>query len=139
MRAFQRLGLGLICLACLLPVAGARAQISLDAPGLLVKKPKPGAPVVQVPPQIWPRLDPGAVLCRTEGDLERLVANRTGEPGGGPADCRLISQPTGIQILHREGPGRTEVQVTKGRGEKIGQTGWTDSWLPPRPPSNAVR
>ena len=138
MRAVQRLSFAVICLACLLPAYGVRAQISLDAPGLLPKKPKPGPPAVQAPTQAWPRLDPGAVLCRTEVDLERLAANRTGGPGGGPADCRLVSRPTPIKIVHRKGPGSTEVQVTGGRDGKTGETGWTDSWLPPRPPS-AVR
>ena len=135
MRALQRLKFGVICLACMLPAYGARAQISLDAPGLVLKKPKPGAPAVQAPPQAWPRLDPGAVLCRTEADLARLAANRSGGPGGGPADCRVVSQPTAIQIVHRTGPGQTEVQVTG----RPGETGWTDAWLPSRPPANTAR
>lgn len=136
MRAWQRLASGLVCLACLLPASAARAQVSLDTGGLLQKRqPKPEAPAVPAPALVWPRLDPGAVLCRTEADLSRLAANRTGGAGGGPADCHLIAQTTPIHILQRQGPGRTEVQVTPDHSDKAGETGWTDSWLPPRPPS----
>ena len=85
-------------------------------------------PDVPAPPRAWPRLDPGAVLCRTEDDLARRAAILRGDQGG-PADCRPITMPTAIQIVHRAGPGRTEVQVS-GHTE----TGWTDAWLPPTPP-----
>jgi hypothetical protein len=119
-------------------VGVARAEppsnISLNAPGLLIKKPKPGPPDVKPQPLAWPRLDPGAALCRTEGDLARLVANRTGGDGGGPADCRIIKVPTAVSILGRQGLGRTEVQVT-GAADA---TGWTDVWLPERAPSGVT-
>lgn len=121
-----------VCLACVLPASGALAQVMLDAPGLLPKKPKPGPPPVKAKPAAWPRLDTGAVLCRTPADLARLAANRSGNPGGGPADCRVITQPTPITIVQRDGPGRTEVQVT---GDGSNATGWTDVWLPHNPPS----
>jgi hypothetical protein len=104
-------------------------NVSLDAPGLMIKKPKPGPPDVRPQPLAWPRLDPGAVLCRSTEDLARLVANRTGGDGGGPADCRIIKVPTAITILQRQGPGRTEVQVTGAEA-----TGWTDVWLPDKAP-----
>jgi hypothetical protein len=121
-------------LACLLPVDAGWAQVNFDAPGLLLKKPKPGPPDVKAQPLAWPRLDPGAVLCRSEADLERLAANRHGGPGGGPAECRIVSQPTAIQIVTRRGPGRTEVQVTGAN-----ETGWTDAWLPSRAPASAAQ
>src|SRR5579875_2897450 len=130
MRAFRGLPAIAVCLACLLPAHAALAQISLDAPGFLPKKPKPVPPPVKAKPAPWPRLDSGAVLCRTQDDLARLAANRAGEPGGGPADCRVVTGRTPIAIVHRQGPGRTEVRV-----DASGETGWTDSWLPPRPPS----
>lgn len=134
MRVGQGLRLVTIGLVCLLPAGAGWAQVKLDAPGLLVKPPKAGPPDVKVQPLAWPRLDPGAVLCRSQADLERLAANRQGGPGGGPADCRLIAQPTSIQIVARHGPGRTEVQVTGGK-----ETGWTDAWLPSKAPASASR
>ncbi|HET8997542.1 MAG TPA: hypothetical protein VFN42_12815 [Acetobacteraceae bacterium] len=116
----------------MLPVSGALAQVTLDAPGLLPKKPKPGPPPVKAKPPPWPRLDTGAVLCRTPADLARLAAIRAGSAGGGPADCRVITQPTPITIVQRDGPGRTEVRLT---GDGSDATGWTDVWLPHNPPS----
>ena len=46
-------------------------------------------------------------------------------------DCRIISQPTGIQILSRQGPGRTQVKLST-PGDV---TGWTDVWLPDKAPA----
>ncbi len=134
MRIFRLLSGLVLGVACAVPLHGARAQITFDAPGVLVKPPPPGPPEVRAQPLAWPRLDRGAVLCRTEEDLQRLAANRRGGPGGGTVDCRIISQPTAIQIVQRKGPGRTEVQVTAARGQKTGETGWTDVWLPDKAP-----
>ncbi|MDR3537613.1 MAG: hypothetical protein P4L71_14035 [Acetobacteraceae bacterium] len=125
----------LALLAALLaaPFGYASAQnVILDAPALFPPKGKAGPPDVRVPPAVWPRLDPGAVLCRTQGDLVRLAANRSGGPDGGPADCRIINIPTGIKIIQRQGPGSTQVQVTGGSS----QVGWTDAWLPEKAPPN---
>ena len=47
------------------------------------------------------------------------------------ADCRIIGQPTGIQILGRQGLGRTEVRLNT----PDGATGWTDAWLPDKAPT----
>ena len=138
MGAVRALTWALACLACAAPGA-AMAQISFDAPAFVLKKPKPGPPDVHAKPPAWPRLDPGAVLCRSPDDLQRLAANRSGGPGGGPVSCRIISQPTPIQIVHRAGPGRTEVQVTPTAGAKSAETGWTDAWLPDKPPASANR
>ncbi len=102
---------------------------SMSYGGMLAKHPPAqAAPDVAAPPSAWPRLDPGAVLCRSEDDLQRRAALMRGEQAG-PADCRRILQPTAIQIVHRDGPGSTEVKVSN-RDE----TGWTDAWLPPTPP-----
>ena len=135
--------LSLLCLACAgiaVLTSAAVAQdtdkdpkVKLDAGGLLIKPPKPGAPEVKPAPLAWPRLDRGAPLCRTEADLERLAANRTGGAGGGPADCRVITAPTGIDIVQRKAPGRTLVQVS---GQPT-NAGWTDVWLPEKAPGGA--
>ena len=116
--------------AAMVMLAGAaQAQnIIFDAPGLFRSK-KPDMPEARMPPAAWPRLDPGAILCRSEDDLARMAANRSGAGGGGRADCRVVNSPTPIQIVQRLGPGRTQIQVTANR-----QTGWTDAWLPERAP-----
>jgi hypothetical protein len=117
--------------ASIAPVASA--QVIFDAPGLLQKK-TAAAPPPRTLPAVWPRLDPGAVLCRTPDDLDRHAANMTARVGGGTtysADCRIIAQPTGIQILNREGLGRTQVKLS-GPGTP---TGWTDAWLPDKAPA----
>ena len=122
---------GVAAMAGLLLLAGeASAQnVIIDAPSLFPGKKAAGVPEIRVPAAAWPRLDPGAVLCRSENDLTRLAANRSGGSGGGPADCRVVNTATPIQIIHRQGPGRTQVQVSANN-----QTGWTDAWLPEKAP-----
>ena len=111
----------------------AAAQVIWDAPNVIIQKPKPGAPDVKSRPEVWPRLDRGAVLCRTEADLLRLAASRRGQTVAAP-NCQIIRAPTPIQIVSRAGPGRTRVTVT----EQNAQEGWTDAWLPDKaPPSTA--
>jgi hypothetical protein len=125
-----------LCGALLFGIATpAWAQhVILDAPGLLGQKQQKGAPP---PPRaataVWPRLDPGAVLCKTEDDLDRHAANMIARVSGGEqqtADCHAVDQIVGIQIVDREGPGRTQVKLAGPDGE----TGWTDVWLPDKPP-----
>jgi len=117
-----------------LAASSASAQnVILDAPGFLPKKQGPAPPPPRAPPTVWPRLDPGAVLCRTEDDLDRHASNMTARVSGGTTqstDCHIIGRPTGVQILSREGPGRTQVKVSSAGGE----TGWTDVWLPEKAP-----
>lgn len=133
----HRSGLVAVVLATTLlavPFAGWAQNVILDAPGLLPKK-KTELPEVKVSPAAWPRLDPGAVLCRSEADLAQLAANRSGGGGGGAADCRVINSPTAITIVQRLGRGRTQVQVSGGTS----QVGWTDAWLPEKAPSSVGR
>lgn len=104
------------------------SNVSFDAPGFLIKKPKPGAPEVKAQPLAWPRLDPGAVLCRTEADLDKLGERRRGEAVDGPIDCQIIRAATAISIVQRKGPGRAEVKTSDPRADAV--TGWTDAWLP---------
>jgi hypothetical protein len=108
-------------------------NVILDAPGLFPQKKAPGPPPPRAAPTVWPRLDPGAVLCRTEDDLDRYAANLIARVRGGdqqPADCRLINQAVGISILGRHGPGSTQVKLA-GTGNV---TGWTNVWLPDKAP-----
>jgi hypothetical protein len=115
-------------------VAPAFGQhVILDAPGLVPNRSAPLAPV-RPAPTVWPRLDPGAVLCNTVDDLELHAANMTARVSGGrtmAADCRIIAQPTGIQIVTRQGQGRTLVKLNVA-GDV---TGWTDAWLPDKAPA----
>ena len=116
------------------PAAPAdNSNVHFDGGALLAKK-KPIDPVlpeIKGPAATWPRLDRGAVLCRSEADLSRLSARRRGEAVDGPIDCQIIRGPTGITIVKREGPGLTQVQTNN---PSAGGAGWTDAWLPNKPP-----
>ncbi len=128
----SRIVLFIAVAACVVPAASA--QVIFDAPGLMPKKKDAAPPPPRAPAAVWPRLDPGAVLCHTQDDLDRHAANMTARVGGGEtqaADCRIISQPTGIQILSRQGLGRTQVKLS-GPGDVVG---WTDVWLPDKAPA----
>jgi hypothetical protein len=136
--AFRRIGVA----ASIAVLSGSAAlvhptlaqHVVLDAPGLLGTKKAPPPPAQRAPPTVWPRLDPGAVLCRTADDLDRHAANMTARVSGGetvPADCRIIANPTAIQIVSRQGLGRTEVKLNAQDAE----SGWTDAWLPDRAPA----
>ena len=116
---------------CVLTSAAMAQNVLLNAPGLLEKKSKAGAPDVKAAPQAWPRLEIGAALCRSEADLGRLAANRAHTEGGGAADCQIMRAATGVQIVQRKGPGRTQVRVT----DQPAVVGWTDVWLPEKAPS----
>jgi hypothetical protein len=125
--------LGTLAIAGDAAAQGSDSNIFLDAPGLLVKKPKPGPPDVKAQPLAWPRLDAGAVLCRSEGDLLRLADRRRGDPVDGPVDCQVLRAATAITIVQRKGPGRTEIQTNDPRA---GGAGWTDAWLPEKAPTS---
>jgi hypothetical protein len=131
---FWRIGVVAVVAAAVIPAALAQ-HVVLDAPGIVGDKKAPAAPPPRAQPAVWPRLDPGAVLCRTEDDLSRHAANMTARVSGGDtlaADCRIIRQPTGIQILGRQGLGRTEVKLSVPGNV----TGWTDAWLPDKAPAS---
>lgn len=92
-------------------------------------------PEVKVAPQPWPRLDPGAVICRTADDLRQhfvtVAARLDGLRAAEPAGCRWIQVPTPVDVLAREGQGRTRVRNPASPDE----TGWTDAFLPDKPAS----
>jgi hypothetical protein len=127
-----RIGLIATVATAVMPVASAQ-HVLFDAPGLTGKKQAAPPPPPRAQPAVWPRLDPGAVLCRTEDDLDRHAANMTARVNGGDtraADCRIIPLPTGIQIISRQGLGRTQVRLNT--TDEV--TGWTDAWLPDKAP-----
>ena len=126
----------LMIVACLGTFAApASAQPSdsndlFDGGGPKVRKPKPGLPEVKAQPLAWPRLDPGAVLCRSEADLIRLAQRRSGEVADGPVDCQVVRVAIGVTIVQRKG-GRTEVKLSEAQPM---ESGWTDAYLPQKAP-----
>jgi hypothetical protein len=88
-------------------------------------------PSITIRPEPWPRLDPGAVLCRSADDLvRRSVLIRAQLDGGPPAPtstaaCPLVRTPTPIEVVERHGLGQTQVRV-----KADGALGWTDVYLP---------
>ena len=123
--------ISLVAAAAIAVVPAALAQhVIFDAPGLTGEKKAPPPTPTRAQPTVWPRLDPGAVLCRTEDDLDRHAANMTARVSGGDTqatDCRIIGQPTGIQILGRQGLGRTQVKLSP----PSNATGWTTDGTTP--------
>jgi hypothetical protein len=117
------------------PAPPDNSNVSFDSPFLLKKKPKAGPPEVKAQPLAWPRLDAGSILCRTESDLARLAARRSGQQVSGSVDCQVIRYATPISIVDRKGPGRTEVTTTD---PAAGGSGWTDAWLPNKAPDAGV-
>jgi hypothetical protein len=89
-------------------------------------------------PEIWPRLDIGAILCKSRDDLVRYQMKTADGPGvavpGKAPDCLVIGKQTAIQILDRDGPSRTQVAFTA----EASQTGWTNSYLPSTPPPSVA-
>ena len=120
----------LLALVALAMPAVAEDKVIFDAPGLLGKKGKTPLPDVKAAPLAWPRLDPGAALCRSADDLTRLAANRARTEGAGRADCQIVRVATAVQIVLREGSGRTQVRLT----DQPSTVGWTDVWLPEKAP-----
>ncbi len=87
----------------------------------------------------WPRLDVGAIFCRTQDDLRRrgeyAAARGAGlsVPAGPAPDCQVIGSPTPVDVLDRPLPSATQVRL-KPKQPKSGETGWTDAWLPEKAP-----
>jgi hypothetical protein len=105
------------------------SNVSFNGGALMLKKPKPsGLPEVKAQPLAWPRLDPGAVICRTESDLDKLGLRRSGGAVDGPIDCQIVRAATAISIVQRKGPGKAEVKTSAPGTDPV--TGWTNAWLP---------
>ena len=109
---------------------GNRQQNTQQAPG-----PKP-PPII---PEPWPRLDPGAVLCKSSEDLilyqARLEQRPDATTGAQGRNCRIVAARMPIQILDRDGLSRTHVVAT----DTSKQVGWTNAYLPAKMPSSASR
>ena len=97
------------------------------------------APTTPFLPEIWPRLEEGALICKSRDDLVRYqtqLANGSNTTTlGQPPDCHTIRKQTGIQILAHDGPSRTQIFTTDGSKE----TWWTNSYLPSTPPPSVAK
>ena len=100
------------------------------------KTPTPEMPAL---PEIWPRLEDGALICKSRDDLVRYqtqMASSASDATPGPApDCHTIRKRTGIQILAHDGPSRTQIVTT----DESKETGWTNSYLPSTPPPSVAK
>ena len=71
---------------------------------------------VKIPPEMWPRLDRGALLCASLDGLraraEALQAD--GGPQPLPPGCRPIVQATKVTVLDRVPPGAAESVIERG-------------------------
>ncbi len=112
---------------------GGRQRSQQKAPQ---QTPAPPAPAAV--PEPWPRLDSGAILCKSRDDLvnyqTQTVAGSSGSATGQAPDCLVIQTRTAIKILDRDGPSRSHVISTDAQK----QTGWTNAYLPATPPPGAT-
>ena len=107
-------------------------------PALIERQQSP-APTTPFLPEIWPRLEEGALICKSRDDLVRYqtqIANgsSTTPPGQAP-DCHTVRKQTGIQILAHDGPSRTQIVTT----DESKETWWTNSYLPSTPPPSVAK
>ena len=97
------------------------------------------APTTPSLPEIWPRLEDGALICKSRDDLVRYqtqIVNGASAPTAGQTpDCHNIRKQTGIQILGHDGPSRTQIVTT----DESKETGWTNSYLPSTPPPSVAK
>lgn len=97
------------------------------------------APTTPFLPEIWPRLEEGALICKSRDDLVRYqtqIADGSSvtTPEQAP-DCHTIRKQTGIQILAHDGPSRTQIVTT----DEHKETWWTNSYLPSTPPPSVAK
>jgi hypothetical protein len=103
---------------------------------------KPPSDALADPSQIhlqgdrWPWLEPGAVVCGTEEDLEHYRADIAARLDGQPAPalaagCRRLTRRTPIAVADRRGPATLEVHLYS----DAKQVGWTDAYLPSQRPN----
>jgi hypothetical protein len=98
------------------------------------------APTTLFLPEIWPRLEEGALICKSRDDLvtyQMQIAAASGAttPPGQAPDCHTIRKQTGIQILAHDGPSRTQIVTT----DVSKETWWTNSYLPSTPPPSVAK
>jgi hypothetical protein len=139
--SWRRLAIALLLLFGV--IASARAQI----PGHTHSQKNQQQTPQQTPtpmdmpnvPEIWPRLENGALICKSRDDLVKYqtqtVNGASGATVGQAPDCHTIRKQTGIQILARDGPSRTQIVTT----DESKESGWTNSYLPSTPPPSVAK
>jgi hypothetical protein len=112
---------------------GGRQRNQQQAPAHTVSPPPP-----PVAPEPWPRLDSGAILCKSRDDLVRYQTQGTADPSDAASrqapDCMPIQKRIAIKILDRDGPSRTHVAAT----DTPEQSGWTNAYLPSKQPTSTT-
>jgi hypothetical protein len=122
-------GAALLLLAALPAAAqtggGQRGQ---QPPASSTKKPNPAVP------EPWPRLEAGALLCKSRDDLvayqKQIASGTTVVAAQQATGCRSIRKQTAVQILDRDGPSRTQVVTS----DSAKESGWTNTYLPDEKP-----
>jgi hypothetical protein len=89
---------------------------------------RPPAPTTPFLPEIWPRLEEGALICKSRDDLVRYQTQIANGSSATTPDCHTIRKQTGIQILAHDGPSRTQIVTT----DESKETWWTFSRQRPR-------
>lgn len=92
------------------------------------------SPIPKAAPEPWPRLEPGALFCKSRDDLvkyqTRLADGASAAVAGQALDCHVLRKQTGIKIVDHDGPSRTQVVTTDAAKE----TGWTNTYVPTTTP-----
>ena len=87
------------------------------------EKPAP----LKVKPDPVQRLEQGALLCDTEGELQQhqaaIAARMSGGSAPEPSGCRILPGMTAVGVIARHGLASTEVSLP----DPAGRQGWTDS------------
>jgi hypothetical protein len=94
-------------------------------------------PPIKPDPQPWPRLDPGAVVCRSSADLVRYqteLGDPASTPVAAPSGCQIIQHTVGVKIIGHDGPSRTNITIS----DSPSITGWTNVFFPANPPPGTV-
>lgn len=104
-------------------------QQQQQPPSSSTAKPNPAVP------EPWPRLESGALLCKSRDGLvayqKQVATGASIVAAQQAAGCRTIRQQTAIQILDRDGPSRTQIVTS----DDAKETGWTNTYLPDQPPA----
>jgi hypothetical protein len=91
-------------------------------------------PTPKAAPEPWPRLEVGALFCKSRDDLvkyqTKLADGASAAVAGQALDCRVLRKQTGIKILDHDGPSRTQIVTTDAANE----TGWTNAYVPTTTP-----